>query len=221
MPPEVTMIGLRLAARNRRRRCASWRARARRCWAPGCRRARRRPRRPCVVKLVDAMAEAQRHEPSLLALAHARDERRDDAGPGAPGDVEARHRVAVLGRRDSRRARPSRRSGTSARPWRAARRASRRPRRRHRPRPTCAASGPPRGRSRPSPASPAAPGRGESRMRMRRCSGRVDEEQAAERPERLPAQRLLAAPGRAGSPCARPRSARRRRPARRARRRRR
>jgi len=43
------------------------------------------------------MAEAQRHEPLLLALAHALDERRDDAGARAPGDVEARHGVAVLG----------------------------------------------------------------------------------------------------------------------------
>ncbi len=47
----------------------------------------------------DAMAEAQRGEPLLLALAHAGDERGNDAGPGAPGDVEARHRVAVLGGR--------------------------------------------------------------------------------------------------------------------------
>src|SRR5262245_11711500 len=45
------------------------------------------------------MPEPQRDEPSLLALAHARDERGEDAGPGAPGDVEARHRVAVLGGR--------------------------------------------------------------------------------------------------------------------------
>ena len=45
------------------------------------------------------MAKAQRHEALLRALAHAGDERRDDAGSGAPGDVEARHRVAVLGGR--------------------------------------------------------------------------------------------------------------------------
>ena len=46
----------------------------------------------------DAMAEAERDEPALLGLAHAAHERLDHARPGAPGDMEARHRVAVSGR---------------------------------------------------------------------------------------------------------------------------
>src|SRR5262245_33265059 len=45
------------------------------------------------------MPEAQREEALLLALAHAGHERGEDAGPRAPGDMEARHRVAVLGGR--------------------------------------------------------------------------------------------------------------------------
>ncbi len=45
----------------------------------------------------DAMAEAERDQPAFLGLAHAPHERRDQAGPGAPGDVEARHRIAVAG----------------------------------------------------------------------------------------------------------------------------
>ena len=47
----------------------------------------------------DAMAEAERDEPALLGRAHAAQERREHARPGAPGDVEARHRVAVAGRK--------------------------------------------------------------------------------------------------------------------------
>ena len=47
---------------------------------------------------VDTVAEAQLHEPLRHAVAHARDERIDDARAGAPGDVEARHRVAVADR---------------------------------------------------------------------------------------------------------------------------
>ena len=45
----------------------------------------------------DAVAEAQRDEARLGGLAHLGDERRDQRRAGAPGDVEARHRVAVAG----------------------------------------------------------------------------------------------------------------------------
>src|ERR1700678_4723015 len=48
-------------------------------------------------QLVDPMAEAQLDEAAPLALAHTAYERRDHAGTGAPGDVEARDRVAVAG----------------------------------------------------------------------------------------------------------------------------
>ena len=74
---------------------------------------------------------------------------------------------------------------------RAARLASRRRRRRRRPRPTAAANRPRRGRTPRCPASPAARDRSESLTRIRRCSGRVDEEQSAERPERLAAEARL------------------------------
>ncbi len=48
-------------------------------------------------QLVDPVAEAQLDQAALLGLAHAAHERLDHAGAGAPGDVEARHRVAVAG----------------------------------------------------------------------------------------------------------------------------
>ena len=69
---------------------------------PRARRARREQRAADAVdgaaarrQLVDAVAEAQLHQPLRDRLAHAPLERRDDARAGAPGDVEARHRVAV------------------------------------------------------------------------------------------------------------------------------
>ena len=46
----------------------------------------------------DAMAKAERDEAAALRLAHAPHERLDHARPGAPGDVKARHRIAVPGR---------------------------------------------------------------------------------------------------------------------------
>ncbi len=46
-------------------------------------------------QFVDAVAEFERDQAAFGAGAHAFDERRDDAGPGAPGDVETRHRIAV------------------------------------------------------------------------------------------------------------------------------
>src|SRR5690606_13729406 len=48
---------------------------------------------------VDAVAEAQFDEALLDALAHPPHEGLEDAGAGAPGDVETRHGVAVPGRR--------------------------------------------------------------------------------------------------------------------------
>ena len=65
---------------------------------------------------VDAVAEAQLDEAARCASRTRRYERLDRPGPGAPGDVEARHGVAVPGRERSRRARPSRRSAGSGRP---------------------------------------------------------------------------------------------------------
>ena len=98
MPPEVTMMACAFSAKSpttvRELACPrSTRARLQDVAAHAVDHAGRGG------EAVDAMAEAQRDEALLLALAHARDERRDDAGPGAPGDVEARHRVAVLGGR--------------------------------------------------------------------------------------------------------------------------
>ena len=46
-------------------------------------------------ELVDAVPEPQGHQAGRLARADLRREGRDDAGAGAPRDVEARHRVAV------------------------------------------------------------------------------------------------------------------------------
>src|SRR5262245_58216797 len=44
------------------------------------------------------MAEFEDQPAVLLGLARAAHERLDDAGPGAPGDVKARHRIAVTHR---------------------------------------------------------------------------------------------------------------------------
>ena len=46
-------------------------------------------------ELVDPVARPVEHPPGRDVLAHLALERRDDAGAGAPRDVEARHRVAV------------------------------------------------------------------------------------------------------------------------------
>src|SRR4029077_19504978 len=51
--------------------------------------ARRKPGR--------AVAEAQRNQPLLLALAHAAHERLEQSRPRAPGDVKARNGIAVAG----------------------------------------------------------------------------------------------------------------------------
>jgi len=47
---------------------------------------------------VDAVTVQRRHEPCLHAGAHGFDERLEDAGAGAPGDVEPGHGVAVFER---------------------------------------------------------------------------------------------------------------------------
>ena len=117
------------------------------------------------------MAEAQRHAARLRALAHALHERRDDRRPRAPGDVEARHRVAVLGRQIAAALGPADDREPAHAPRVQPGRASRRRRRRRRPPPTCAASDPP-SRSKPAvPIQSCSARSWLSRMRMRRCSG--------------------------------------------------
>src|SRR5262249_43060262 len=46
-------------------------------------------------EFVDAMTELEGDEPLLLAIAHARNERREHARPGSPGKMKTRHRIAV------------------------------------------------------------------------------------------------------------------------------
>ena len=114
-------------------------------------------------------------------------------GTGAPGDVEAGHRVAVAGRRRSRRVRPTAPAGTSARPRSVQpATASRRRRSPRTPPPTAAASGPPAGRSRAAqPVGQRQLGRVVDPQPP--LLGGVDQEQPAERPVRLAAERLPAA----------------------------
>ena len=171
MPPEVTIIACALSAKSP--------TTVRELAAPALHRARLQHLAEHPVDHAAARGSARSRDggsaattsPRFGALAHARHERLDDAGPGAPGDVEARHRVAVLGGEVAAALGPADDGEPAQAPARAARRASRPPRRRRRPRPSAAASGPPRGRSRPSPASPAAPGRSCRGCRRRRCSG--------------------------------------------------
>src|SRR5690606_29221232 len=49
-------------------------------------------------QLVDPVAEGEAHEAALDPLTHRRGEGLDEGRPGAPGDVEARHGVAVPAR---------------------------------------------------------------------------------------------------------------------------
>src|SRR5207342_1870450 len=44
---------------------------------------------------IDAMAKLERQPAAVLCFARPPRERLDDAGPGAPGDVKTRHRIAV------------------------------------------------------------------------------------------------------------------------------
>ena len=46
-------------------------------------------------QFVDPVTEFEADQPAFLGLAHALHERFEHAGAGAPGDVEARHRIAV------------------------------------------------------------------------------------------------------------------------------
>ena len=141
-------------------------ARARRRARGSCRR-RRRPRRRDRQR-VDAVAEAQVVEPAAARPPH---ERLDHARPGAPGDVEARDRVAVpdravpaaLGPADVRHQLDALRAP--------ARRASRPPRSRRRPRPSGAATRRRAGRSPAVPSQSCHASSRESLIRSRRCSG--------------------------------------------------
>ena len=148
------------------------------------------------------MAELQRDAPLADMFAHAAHEGFEHARPGAPGDMEARHGIAVAMRHGRRRARPSRRRETSACPADAARSASRRRKNRHRPAPPCAASSPPAGRTAPSPSSPAARARGChgcACAAARGCRRRTDR-RATRRPARRASSRP---PGRAPAPSCR------------------
>ena len=58
-------------------------------------------------QLVDLVAEAQLDQPARGRLAHAALERLDHARPGAPREVEARHRVAVPDRQVAAALRPA------------------------------------------------------------------------------------------------------------------
>src|SRR6185503_21258748 len=53
------------------------------------------------------MAKAERHQAAAFRLAHAADERLDHARAGAPGDMEARHRIAVAVRKIAAALRPA------------------------------------------------------------------------------------------------------------------
>ena len=149
-------------------------------------------------------------------------ERLDHAGAGAPGDVEAGHRVAVPVGARSRRARPSRRPGSSATPCACSQDRFSPAAKSTYASAHCRGQWSSRSRSKPARAQPVLPGQVERVLDAHPALlGRVDEEQPAERPERLPAEVLLRAPGRAGSPGGRRRPARPWRPARPAPRRRR
>ena len=128
--------------------------------------------------------------PAATPACTRRDERREHARAGAPGDVEARHRVAVAGRGVAAALGPADDGEERARPSRAATRASRRRRTRGRPRPSA------RPQSSSSRSNPALPNQscGElERVLHAHASllGGVDEEQPAERPVRLPAEARL------------------------------
>ena len=140
----------------------------------------------------DAVAEAQRDEPALRGRAHAAHERLEHARPGAPGDMEARHRVAVSGRQIAAALGPADDRENLQALLHAAMRASRRRRNPHRPRPSGAAKDPPRGRSRRSRASPATRDRG-----CRGCAcgaARANRRRTVRRTTRTPARRARPRP---------------------------
>ena len=98
IPPEVTITAWRLELELADRSRASWPC-------PRATRARLEDmagdagdRAAGDRQLVDPVAEAQLDQAAPLGLAHAAHERLDHPGAGAPGDVEARDGVAVAGR---------------------------------------------------------------------------------------------------------------------------
>ena len=130
--------------------------------------------------------------PPSSRLAGAAHERLDDAGAGAPGDVEARHRIAVAHRVVAAALGPADHRERCDAPSRAARRASRRRRS------ATIGLGP---APRPVIVVAVEAGRAEPVLQREIVAvadaepallRRVDEEQAAERPERLAAEILLA-----------------------------
>ena len=190
MPPEVTItIGaLQLEVADLVAVARPARARTGRARAP-CRSRRRRRRRSTSGRRRGGGSGARRgRAPARRARAH---ERLDHARPGAPGDVEARHGVAVPDRAVAAALGPADHRAAAGRPARAARRASRRRRSPRTPRPSAAATRPRAGRTPPCRASPASASSCESLDAQAPLLGAVDEEQAAERPERLAAERRL------------------------------
>ena len=172
--------------------------------ARGCSTARARTSRPLEhaardavdgavsdAQLVDAVAEAQLDEPARGGRADAAHERLDHAGPGAPGDVEARHRVAVADRSVAAALGPA-----DVRQQLHALLAQPRP---------LLAGGEVDVRLRPAPRPEVLVGRSKPAVPSQSCQasscesldahppllGAVDEEQPAERPERLAAERAL------------------------------
>ena len=138
--------------------------------------------------------------PRSAAEDRARTARRP-AGPGAPGQVEARNRVPVRERVGRRRARPSRRSAARAARARAGQSRFSIVRRTRRRRGPSAAASSSSGRS--NRAEPSQSGQRELERVLDPhppLLGRVDEEQPAERPERLPAEVVCGSPGRAPAP---------------------
>ena len=139
---------------------------------------------------VDAMAEAQLDEAVALRLADERDERLDQPRPRAPGDVEARHRVARAVREPAAALGPAdvRQEADALRVQ---------PRSLLAGSPVDVGLGP---AARPLVLGPVEAGRAEPVLpgELARVPDpqpallrAVDEEQAAERPERLAAERLL------------------------------
>ena len=97
-------------------RRASWPARAERARARGPRRARPSTAPPVDVSSSTRWRNANATRPRSAAARDPPHERREHARAGPPGEVEARHRVAVAAGRRSRRARPSRAREARARP---------------------------------------------------------------------------------------------------------
>ena len=97
MPPEVTTTACARSSKSptTSRELASPRARA---LGSSTSPATPSTAPPVESQPVDAVAEAQLDQPAALGLAHAPDERLEQARAGAPGDVEARDGVAGPGR---------------------------------------------------------------------------------------------------------------------------